>query len=580
MSRAKRRRIRSLFLVGVIAAGSSCALSACASCGADRQGFQPEQDATEERDAAPPSPSFEGGAGEGGACQRAAMTHDPLGCEYFVFGMGNDPPIVFEASCTVLFVSNPGDAPAHLRLTWRAAPVDLSSSARLVAGQGRTPGYTALVGDELPPGASAVIALIEGAVGSPIFHCPFQAAVTERTAAAGEGQPPADTFRLLASEPVSATYFWPYGGYYETEGAAAATLRSAESWSADYIDVGTFKPGRPPSELPYPTPSFTGLLAREQTRITLAGDGGPFTITLEGGTALLSPRDDLFIGTKVSADHPFGLFTGSESLDAPFGIRPDNQVLHSVSPPAAWASEYAAVKFPDRLEPDPAFWRFVAKADGTILTYEPATPPGAPTTINAGELVVFSGTGSFVVRSQDDSHPFHVSQMMPSAFTNCELDDAGFIRSGGNCQSVYPQLLTVPPVAEFAQRVAFLTEPYFPDTSLVVTRHADEDGTFRDVSLDCAGVLTGWHAVGLGDRYQTTRVALSNEAFEPQPYAAGLCDNGAHAMRSDGLFTVAVWAGQHTAVPPPDVKDRIAFASNYAFNVYGRRAERDAGPTK
>jgi hypothetical protein len=200
--------------------------------------------------------------------------------------------------------------------------------------------------------------------------------------------------------------------------------------------------------------------------------------------------------------------------------------------------------------------------------------------MNAGELAILSTTDTFVVRSQDDAHPFHLSQLMPSAFTICELDDAGYIRTGGNCQSVYPQLLTVVPIAEFAQRVAFVTEPFFPDTSLVVTRHADDDGAFRDVTLDCAGILTGWHAVGLGDRYQTTRVALSKGAFEPQTYAAGVCDNGAHAMRSEGLFTVAVWAGQHTAVPPPEIKDPVPFASNYAFNVYGRRAERDAGPTK
>ncbi|MBX3192780.1 MAG: IgGFc-binding protein [Labilithrix sp.] len=330
----------------------------------------------------------------------------------------------------------------------------------------------------------------------------------------------------------------------------------------------------------FPTPSFTGFVVRESTRLTLAADGGLDTIVLDAGTVLLRPRDDLFIGTKVSADRPFGLFTGSEALAVPFAVRTENRVLQPVAPPSAWASEYAAVKFPDRLEQDPATWRFIARENGTTLSYEPRAPAGAPTVMNAGELAIVSTTESFVVRSQDGAHPFHASQLMPSGFTICELDDAGYIHTGGNCKSVYPQLLTTVPLAEFGQRAAFVTEPFFPDTSLVVTRHADDDGSFRDVILDCAGVLTGWRPVGLGDRYRTTRVALSNAAFEPQRYAAGICDNGAHAMRSDGLFTVAVWAGQHTAVPPAEIAERVPFASNYAFNVYGRRAERDAGLTK
>jgi hypothetical protein len=258
------------------------------------------------------------------------------------------------------------------------------------------------------------------------------------------------------------------------------------------------------------------------------------------------------------------------------------QILVAISPPSAWANEYAAVKFPDRLAADPAIWRFVARVNGTALAYEPSTPSGAPTTMNAGDLMVFSTTENFVVRSQDDAHSFHVSQLMPSGFTICELDDAGFVRTGGNASSVYPQLVTAPPLAEYAHRLAFVTEPYFPDTSLVVTRHADEDGAFRDVTLDCAGVLTGWRAVGQGDRYQTTRVPLSNAAFEPQKYAGGVCDNGAHVMRSEGLFTVAVWAGQHTAILPADITGEdgpVPFVSNYAFNVYGRRADRDSGTT-
>jgi hypothetical protein len=74
------------------------------------------------------------------------------------------------------------------------------------------------------------------------------------------------------------------------------------------------------------------------------------------------------------------------------------------------------------------------------------------------------------------------------------------------------------------------------------------------------------------------RVPISAGSFEPQHYDAGVCDNGPHIASSDGLFTVAVWAGQHPAALPPGIE--VSFMSNYAFNVYGRRREVEAGTTK
>ena len=62
-------------------------------------------------------------------------------------------------------------------------------------------------------------------------------------------------------------------------------------------------------------------------------------------------------------------------------------------------------------------YRIVASSDGTRLDYDPAVPPGAPTTMNAGDVATFSsGTGdAFVVRTQDSEHPIYVAAYMTGA---------------------------------------------------------------------------------------------------------------------------------------------------------------------
>jgi hypothetical protein len=57
---------------------------------------------------------------------------------------------------------------------------------------------------------------------------------------------------------------------------------------------------------------------------------------------------------------------------------------------------------------------------------------------------------------------------------------------------------------------------------------------FADVTLDCAGTLTGWQPVG---DYQYTRVDLVTGNFQN----VGNCSNGRHEMSSSQPFGVTVW---------------------------------------
>jgi IgGFc binding protein len=69
---------------------------------------------------------------------------------------------------------------------------------------------------------------------------------------------------------------------------------------------------------------------------------------------------------------------------------------------------------------------------------------------------------------------------------------------------------------------------------VLVRTKSTTDMTFKDVTLDCAGVLTGWQAVG---SYEWTRVDLSTGNFQP----VNGCNTGAHQISSDAPFGLWVW---------------------------------------
>src|SRR5690606_33301654 len=134
--------------------------------------------------------------------------------------------------------------------------------------------------------------------------------------------------------------------------------------------------------------------------------------------------------------------------------------------------------------------------------------------------------GAFVVESQDDEHPFYLAQYM----TTCGYSNPDPTQCKGD-----PEWVNVIPIRQYLDRYLFFTDPTYSDASLVVVRErSPTTQQFADVTLDCAGVLTGWEP--LGEALEFTRVDL---AVDCQP--AGGCDNGRHEMTSALPFGVTVW---------------------------------------
>ena len=577
-------------LSAVAVAGAAAALSSCAGCGSSRDGFDlPDASGAVKPDAG-------GALTEGGAktaCELAAARRSPLGCDYSVFAF---PEATFFKLCTALIVSNPGTQPARLSIRYDGKALAIGPSARRITGTGRDPGWVPLDDDLLAPGGSAVINIVDGVrswTGS--GPCAFPA-LKDELAFVIDGT--GSAFQLHADQPILATFRSGYGvagGY--GQGTASATLRAVPSWSAQYLDVGVYMPGRttaqvwkevPTGTFVVPDGAFAAFVAAEPTSVTVVTDAGSETYRLKTGEIYRLFRDDLHIGSIITADHPFGLFAGVPLAFIPYNVPWGNQILTQVAPTDSWASEYAAVGHPPRRtdRDDPSLFRIVAAKNGTAFVYDPSPPSGAPASLDAGGLAVFGSSTPFVVRSQDAEHPFYVSVSMTGSGPLCDIQrfndqpwdggSPGDIKTT-NCPGG-PSLIGIPRPLEYAQSFAFSTDYQFADTSLVLVRKKVGD-RFADVRLDCAGTLSGWMPVGNGGVYETATIPLSRGNFAPQVYPGGSCQLGAHTMASDAPFTAFVWGGTHKGVDgtDPDTYAEPGMVS-YGYALYG--IEGPARPTR
>jgi hypothetical protein len=254
-------------------------------------------------------------------------------------------------------------------------------------------------------------------------------------------------------------------------------------------------------------------------------------------------------GSAIQSDAPIAVIGGSTLMDIPVGRLRADAAEQMLPPVRALGSEYVAVRYRSRdlAVEESVPWRVVGAVNGTVLTYDPAIPPGAPTALNAGQMVEWTAPGPFVVRSQDAAHPFYLASYMTGG--------GAFGTPGGIGD---PEFVNVITPAQYLPRYTFFTDPTYPETNLVIVRARDaQSGAYPSVTLDCAGTLTSWTAVDTAGQYQFARVDLSTGDFQGQ----NGCDNGVHTLVATlpgdgGQFTahvgLTVWGWGNEITYPPD----------------------------
>ena len=572
------RTIRSSRLAAVVVGAMATSALYVSACGSDRTLFI-EDRAILDTDAAPPTPecarrcSLDGRSviqtctGEvletcaddracgAGVCQEpcAATAADKSsnGCDFYLQPPAPAPSKTVGSAtsraCYAAYVVNRSTLPVEMTLELDGRTLDLSKAVYRAS-----PGAPSEIephSGPVPPGESVIVYISDLPPDSPRGdanpQCPdgVVPATFESTLPQGTGR--GRSFHLTTTAPVALSAIYPAAG----GGSATTTatlLLPVPMWGKENIVVNAWSKITNAFYFSGKGPAAQIVASEADTDVTIhpsraiedgaglrgAPAGIPVTYRLAKGEVLQLNQADELTGSFVESTEPVAVFGGHECMFIPSDVAACDYAQQQLAPPAQWGSEYAAIGHRPREENEfeTTFYRIVAARDGTRLDYDPPTPPsGAPLTLAAGELATFStGVGEpFVVRTQDADHPIYVATYMTGcATTQNNLGDAEFVN--------------VVPAQQYQNSYSFYADPTYKETSITLVRRKT-GGEFRDVWLECAGVLDGWQPIGIRGEYEWRRVALSRNRGPGDAFDGGTCTTGLQRLRSDGEFTATLW---------------------------------------
>jgi hypothetical protein len=436
--------------------------------------------------------------------------------------------------CFAAFVANTWDTPAHIQVEFAGTPLPIGTFARIPNGSGPTLTYTNYDPTTgLMPG-QVVILFLAGTTGPVQVPCPAPAAMMTSQAqiisglgASGTGM--GHSFHISTDVPVVAYEINPYGGGHAAV-TGASLLIPTSAWDTNYVGV---------TVTPFDLygPSMNIIASQDSTHVTMlpivpvVGGGGlpagpanmPYKFTLNKGQMAQFTQNADLSGSIIQSDNPIGLMAGQPCMRWPVGTAYCDHGEQMVPPVKALGDEYVGVMYRPRVPGDKGTWHLIGAVDGTTLTY--SNPVGGPATINAGQMIDFITDVPFVIKSQDSDHPFLMFTYM-SGSQWVQLSDKGGYGDADFVLSV--------PAKQYMNDYVFFADPTYPETNLVIVRRQNKSMGFDDVTLDCAGTLSGWQPVG---NYEWTRVDLITGNFQN----VGNCSTGRHEIKSATPFGLWVW---------------------------------------
>lgn len=481
--------------------------------------------------------------GPGPACQddpcaAAQADGSTIGCDFY--SVVPAPEAITRGSCFAAMIANTWVTPITVQVQYNGQMLDMSKAAVTPMGTGANITYQPLTNGEIAPGALALLFLSQGPPGLPGFFAPCPSGVTPgvtidpSVSGTGLGQ----AFHITTNAPVVAYDIYPYGGS-KSYVSSATLLIPTPAWGTNYVTADGYAED---PQIGYP-PFLQIVAAQDNTQVTInpsvdivSGNGVMATpkntqgmYMLNQGQVLQFEQDQELAGSVISSNNPVSVWGGASCMNIPVGEYACDSGHQELPAVKSLGREYVMARYRDRLQGNvesPPI-TIVGAADNTTLTYDPAAPSGAPTSLAVGQMVRFNADQPFSVKSQDDQHPFYVAQHM-----------TGWMQIDPNMQNMTgdPETVNVVPPEQYLDSYLFLTDPTYANTHLVLVRKKAMDGKFKDVTLDCLGTVTGWQPVGSAGKYEYTRVDLV-VAGAP----VGKCDNGAHVASSQEPFGLTVW---------------------------------------
>lgn len=278
--------------------------------------------------------------------------------------------------------------------------------------------------------------------------------------------------------------------------------------------------------------------------VQAAPAGGVVSFTLNQGDVaeVVAPAGKDLSGSLVQASHPVQVITGVPCIEEPATADPQtvpacDHIEESVFPAETLGQHYFVAPPTGPKGNIPGYVVHIyGNVDGTKLTYPSGTPPGAPSTINAGQVVNLGKiTQAFEIRGD---HEFAVGTFM--------LGGQALDGTGGEGDPSQSQAVAV---EQYRTKYVFLAPSDYDISIADVITPAD-----ASVTLDGSPLKGITSQIGSG--YDVVRTKLSNSG------------TGAHVLISNkpvglqvigyGLFTSYQYPGglnlQSIAPPPPPIK--------------------------
>ncbi len=475
------------------------------------------------------------------ACDAAAGASSTMGCEFIP--IAPPPESLAIGSCFAAVLANTWEIPARIEAEYDGTPLDVTPSTRIMRTDGTATTYEPFTG-ELLPGEVAVFFLSEQASGFMSVACPSGVTPAVKRVTSQTGTRRGSSFRIKTTAPVSAYSVYPFAGS-ASQGTSSTMLLPLASWKTDYIVTSPWEMRYYASERLHPTTQV--VAAEDGTEVTLIGSvhiqggvdvesaekGSAKTYRLKRGEQIQFFQEQDLTGSRIGANKPVGVFVGHQAMAIPTSMTCCGDTSQTaLFPVKAWGREYAVVPYRSRRAkeaPEDYLYRVTAAVDGTVLTYEPSAPKDAPLSLAAGQSVMFASQEPFVVRSQDNEHPFAVFSYM----TGEEFAQAQAFQGD-------PEFVPVVPSEQYLGKYVFFVDTTHPNSQLVVVRSRQGGKAFAPVDLDCAGALEEWSPLGASGAYEYTRIWLTKEK-KPQAVGTGTCAAGRHVIESAGPFAVTVW---------------------------------------
>ncbi len=457
------------------------------------------------------------------ACDAAAANKSSIGCDYYALPADGWNQAYSSGgaagNCFAAFVTNNWTSPMKVTLVWKGNTIDATPYSYIPQGSGSAITYQPVPNTGIPQGSMAIVFLNQTQGGGGLkVQCPSSVkAAVENEDMVIHGTSIGNAMEIKTSVPAVVYDIYPYGG--ATSYISSATLLlPTTAWDTNFVAVTM------DSNVAFP-PGLDFVAREDATKVTVLPSNN-----ITGGTGVAAATKGVPVTYTINKGQIVHI---TQKIDL------TGTIVQSSAPIGVWGEHFCM------FQNSPPTWRIVGAVDGTTLKYDP--PNGAaPTTLARGQLVEFAGPNAFRVSAQDDKHPFYLGAHRPGGDCDAAHQQIPPVQALGNDyvavgneSSNYgiggPETVNIVPPQQFLSSYVFFSDPTYGWTDLALTRGKASDNTYKDVTLDCLGTVTGWTNIG-NTGFQSAHVFLQQNK---QP--VGNCNNGLHTIKSSSPFGITVY---------------------------------------